>query len=62
MSGTTLAAADLVLAYERTTVVHGVSLRLQPGVATALVGPNGSGKSTRAVLGGQAAPGRSGRR
>ena len=46
MSGTTLVAADLVLAYERTTVVHGVSLRLRPGVVTALVGPNGSGKST----------------
>ena len=46
MSGTTLAAADLVLAYERTTVVHGVSVHLQPGAVTALVGPNGSGKST----------------
>jgi len=42
----TLSADDLMLAYERTTVVHGVSVHLQPGVVTALVGPNGSGKST----------------
>lgn len=45
-TGVTLSADDLVLAYERTTVVHGVSVRLAPGVVTALVGPNGSGKST----------------
>ncbi len=41
-----LTATDLVLAYERTEVVHGVSVRLEPGLVTALVGPNGSGKST----------------
>ncbi|MET8039076.1 ABC transporter ATP-binding protein [Streptomyces sp. NPDC005345] len=37
---------DLVLRYGATPVVHGVSLALEPGRATALVGPNGSGKST----------------
>ncbi|MER7747636.1 ABC transporter ATP-binding protein [Streptomyces bacillaris] len=37
---------DLVLRYGKTPVVHGVSLSLEPGRATALVGPNGSGKST----------------
>ncbi|MFJ3891596.1 ABC transporter ATP-binding protein [Streptomyces sp. NPDC090083] len=37
---------DLVLRYAGTTVVHGVSIALEPGRATALVGPNGSGKST----------------
>ncbi|MFE2291367.1 ABC transporter ATP-binding protein [Streptomyces sp. NPDC059452] len=37
---------DLVLRYGKTPVVHGVSLTLEPGRATALVGPNGSGKST----------------
>ncbi|MFD4033012.1 ABC transporter ATP-binding protein [Streptomyces sp. NPDC058637] len=37
---------DLVLRYGGTPVVHGVSLVLEPGRATALVGPNGSGKST----------------
>ena len=34
-----------MLGYERTTVVHGVSVRSRRRV-TALVGPNGSGKST----------------
>ncbi|MER7969979.1 MULTISPECIES: ABC transporter ATP-binding protein [unclassified Streptomyces] len=37
---------DLVLRYGGAPVVHGVSLALEPGRATALVGPNGSGKST----------------
>ncbi|MEU6674172.1 ABC transporter ATP-binding protein [Streptomyces sp. NPDC046853] len=37
---------DLHLRYGGTPVVHGVSLKLAPGRATALVGPNGSGKST----------------
>ncbi|MFJ3820649.1 ABC transporter ATP-binding protein [Streptomyces nodosus] len=41
-----LAGHDLVLRYSGRQVVHGVSLALQPGRATALVGPNGSGKST----------------
>ena len=35
-----------MLGYQRTTVVHGVSVRLEPGAVTALIGPNGSGKST----------------
>ncbi|WP_275106502.1 ABC transporter ATP-binding protein [Nocardioides daphniae] len=43
---TALAGHDLVLGYPRTTVVHGVSVDIRPGVVTALVGPNGSGKST----------------
>ena len=46
MPATCLTADRVVLAYERTEVVHGVSVRLDPGVVTALVGPNGSGKST----------------
>ncbi|OKJ78024.1 ABC transporter ATP-binding protein [Streptomyces sp. CB02460] len=37
---------DLVLRYGGKPVVHGVSVTLEPGRATALVGPNGSGKST----------------
>ncbi len=41
-----LAGEDLVLAYQATTVVHGVSIELHPGRVTALIGPNGSGKST----------------
>ncbi|KAB1662819.1 ABC transporter ATP-binding protein [Pseudoclavibacter sp. CFCC 13611] len=36
----------LVLQYGRSVAVHGVSVRLRPGLVTAFVGPNGSGKST----------------
>ncbi|NEB40691.1 ABC transporter ATP-binding protein [Streptomyces sp. SID14515] len=43
---TSLSGRRLVLRYGKTPVVHGVSLSLEPGRATALVGPNGSGKST----------------
>ncbi|GAA2045918.1 siderophore ABC transporter ATP-binding protein CdtA [Streptomyces cheonanensis] len=43
---TALHGHDLVLRYGGEPVVHGVSLTLEPGRATALVGPNGSGKST----------------
>lgn len=43
---TALRGHELVLRYGKTPVVHGVSLSLEPGRATALVGPNGSGKST----------------
>ena len=41
-----LAGHELVLGYPRSTVVHGVSVALEPGLVTALIGPNGSGKST----------------
>ncbi|QAY70222.1 ABC transporter ATP-binding protein [Xylanimonas protaetiae] len=43
---TALHGDDLVLGYQRTTVVHGVAVHLAAGRVTALVGPNGSGKST----------------
>nr|MDT0658159.1 ABC transporter ATP-binding protein [Micromonospora sp. DSM 115978] len=46
MIATALHGDDLVLGYQRATVVHGVSVRLRPGAVTALIGPNGSGKST----------------
>jgi iron complex transport system ATP-binding protein len=48
----TLRAEELTVALGRRTVLHGVSLALQPGW-TAIVGPNGAGKSTllRALAG-----------
>ncbi|NJC58103.1 ABC transporter ATP-binding protein [Brevibacterium marinum] len=46
MTTTSLHASDLTLGYDRTPVVHGVSLSIAPGRVTALIGPNGSGKST----------------
>lgn len=41
-----LEGRDLVLGYARSTVVHGVSIAIEPSVLTVLIGPNGSGKST----------------
>lgn len=41
-----LSAETLNLSYGRTPVVQNASLRLRPGLVTALIGPNGSGKST----------------
>ncbi|MEV4351224.1 ABC transporter ATP-binding protein [Actinoplanes sp. NPDC049596] len=41
-----LTGADLTLAYDGRTVVHGAGIELRAGTVVALVGPNGSGKST----------------
>lgn len=41
---------DVRFAYHEKEVLHGVSLRIQPGTVNALVGPSGSGKSTIARL------------
>ncbi|UVI37318.1 ABC transporter ATP-binding protein [Brevibacterium spongiae] len=46
MNSIALTAVGLTLGYERTEVVHDVSLSIAPGRVTALLGPNGSGKST----------------
>lgn len=46
MNVTALTASGLLLKYDRTEVVHDVSLSIVPGQVTALLGPNGSGKST----------------
>lgn len=46
MNSAALTATDLTLGYDRTPVVHDVSVSIAPGAVTALLGPNGSGKST----------------
>ncbi|MFA9460436.1 ABC transporter ATP-binding protein [Thiohalorhabdus sp. Cl-TMA] len=49
----TLEARDLTLEQGSRTVVHGVSLDLEPGRVAGILGPNGAGKSTllRALAG-----------
>jgi ATP-binding cassette subfamily B protein len=37
---------DVTFAYENHTVLHGVSVKIEPGKTIALCGPSGSGKST----------------
>lgn len=41
---------DVHFAYHEKEVLHGVSLKIEPGTVNALVGPSGSGKSTIARL------------
>jgi len=43
---TRLEARDLTCAYDRHTVLHDLSLTVQPGEILALLGPNGAGKTT----------------
>lgn len=53
VEGVALATADLVAGYDRSPIIHGVSIGVQPGEIVSIVGPNGSGKSTllKAVVG-----------
>lgn len=41
-----LEAADLYAGYGETEILHGVSIRLDPGEFVTIIGPNGAGKST----------------
>ena len=46
MAAAMLEVDDLVAGYEATQVLHGLSLRVEAGAATALLGANGAGKTT----------------
>jgi ABC-type branched-subunit amino acid transport system ATPase component len=53
LSGVELRTVELTAGYERSPVVHGVSIAVSPGEVVSIVGPNGSGKSTllKAIVG-----------
>ncbi len=53
VGGIELRTVELTAGYERSPVVHGVSITVSPGEVVSIVGPNGSGKSTllKAIVG-----------
>jgi branched-chain amino acid transport system ATP-binding protein len=50
---TVLALENVHAGYGESTVLHGVSLRIEPGEVVVIIGPNGAGKSTamKAIFG-----------
>ncbi len=48
-----LEASDVVAGYGQTEILHGVSIRVEPGEMVTIIGPNGCGKSTlmKAIVG-----------
>jgi ABC-type branched-subunit amino acid transport system ATPase component len=53
VQGIALRTEELSAGYNRSPVVHGVSVSVEPGEIVSIVGPNGSGKSTllKAIVG-----------
>jgi len=51
--GIALRAVEVTAGYDRSPVIHGVSVAVDPGEVVSIVGPNGSGKSTllKAIVG-----------
>jgi ATP-binding cassette subfamily B protein IrtA len=50
LKGTDIVLDNVSFSYDKTDVLHGVSLAIPAGTVTALVGPSGGGKSTIAKL------------
>jgi ABC-type branched-subunit amino acid transport system ATPase component len=46
VGGIELRTVELSAGYDRSPVIHGISIAVQPGEVVSIVGPNGSGKST----------------
>lgn len=46
VEGLRVGADEVTAGYNGSAVVHGVSIRVEPGEVVSIVGPNGSGKST----------------
>jgi len=53
VDGVSLRTLEVVAGYDRSPVIHGVSIDVHPGEVVSIVGPNGSGKSTllKAIVG-----------